>query len=411
MRSVAVIGGGPAGAMAAEGLAKRGFSVTLVDEKMAWEKPCGGGVTQKAYIQYPFLAALHKPHAAIRHCQLRADAAKPYRVELQHPVLIYSRQDLNQLLLDRAAAAGAHLEQTRITAIARTSAGWRLHRKGAALEAETIVLATGARNPLRDFGTEWTSTNSMLAIGYYLPLTSQQIDIQFFHWLQGYLWIFPRGNHVSVGICGKGANQPEMRAALERFLDERGISWKGEQFYAHLIPALDARDWQRNRLAGDGWLAVGDAAGMVDPLTGEGIYYAMRSGDLAAETLGAIRSGAVAREAADEYRSSLQADFTGELEIAAKLAKVFYLGQTGLGTVPQRMIQFARHNVRIRQLLQDLVSGAQNYSGLRDRVSESLHSRVLATIIRYLRGSYDRLEANTVNRPNTAAPAESSSDR
>ncbi|MCU0227096.1 MAG: NAD(P)/FAD-dependent oxidoreductase [Bryobacterales bacterium] len=392
MRSVAVVGGGPAGAMAAEGLARRGFQVTLVDENMAWEKPCGGGVTQKAYLRYPFLAQVPTSHAAVCHCQLRADDAKPYRLQLQHPVLIYARKDLNQLLLDRAAAAGAQLEALRISALERTSTGWLLHRKGASLCADFVVTATGARNPLREYGAQWTSKNAMLAIGYYLPLRTAQLDIQFYSWLQGYLWVFPRGNHVSVGICGKGANQSAMRAALERYLDERGIPWKEGRFYAHLIPALEPEDWPRNRVAGDGWLAVGDAAGLVDPLTGEGIYYAMRSGELAAECLSVHASGAAQAEIPTAYQQALQQDFTAELAIAAKLARVFYLGDTGLGTAPRRMIQLARYNGHIRQLLQDLVSGAQDYSGLRARVSGSLHARVLATLTRYLRSSYARLE-------------------
>lgn len=393
MRSVAVIGGGPAGAMAAECLARQGFRVRLVDEKLAWEKPCGGGVTQKAYLQYPFLLDLDRPHAAIARCQLRADSSKPYQVSLQHPVLIYSRKELNQLLLDRASSAGAQLEQTRVTSVERSANGWRLQCKHASLEADYLVLATGARNPLRHLGTQWDSSNAMLAIGYYLPETSCQIDIQFFSWLQGYLWLFPRGNHISAGICGKGASQPKMRAALERYLDNRGIPWKGAAFYAHLIPALETRHWQQNRVAGEGWLAVGDAAGLVDPLTGEGIYYAMRSGELAAEALAASQVPPAGASVGALYTKLLHEDFVGELELAAKLARVFYLGETGLGTVPQRMIQFARHNARIRQLLQDLVSGAQNYSGLRDRVSESLHGRVLSTILKYLRGSYARLES------------------
>lgn len=392
MKRIAVIGGGPAGAMAAAGLARGGFKVLLVDEKLAWEKPCGGGVTQKAYQQYPFLKATSDPHtattlhAAIQDCELQADGGKPCAVHLRHPVLVYSRRDLNQQLLDRAELAGAQIEKVRVTAAELAASGWRLRTKGAAIEADSLVIATGARNPLRQFGTEWDSANSMLAIGYYLPIRTQKITIRYFTWLQGYLWLFPRGDHVSAGICGKGATQAQMRAQLERYLDEQNIPWKGSPFYAHLIPALETTHWQQNRVSGDGWLATGDAAGLVDPLTGEGIYYAMRSGELAAQAL--LAEGDVTTR----YQESLRDDFVGELELAAKLARVFYLGETGLGTVPQRMIQFARHNSKIRQLLQELVSGTQNYSGLRNRVSDSLQGRVLEQMLKYLRASYHRLE-------------------
>src|SRR5260370_29249705 len=68
----------------------------------------------------------------------------------------------------------------------------------------------------------------------------------------------------------------------------RGISWKGASFYSPLLPSLDSKSWKENRVAGAGWMAVGDAAGLVDPITGEGLYYAIRSGDLAAQSLLAV---------------------------------------------------------------------------------------------------------------------------
>ena len=68
-------------------------------------------------------------------------------------------------------------------------------------------------------------------------------------------------------------------------MSEQGISKEGATFYSHLLPCLDTPAWKRNRVAGDGWVAVGDAAGLVDPITGEGLYYAMRSADLATEAI------------------------------------------------------------------------------------------------------------------------------
>ena len=63
MKRVAILGGGPAGAFAAEKLASAGLGVVLMDEKLAWEKPCGGGLTHKAYSQYPFLIEQFHPEA------------------------------------------------------------------------------------------------------------------------------------------------------------------------------------------------------------------------------------------------------------------------------------------------------------------------------------------------------------
>ncbi|MDZ7637044.1 MAG: FAD-dependent oxidoreductase [Bryobacterales bacterium] len=198
MKSIAVIGAGPAGATAAEQLARAGHRVHLLDEKLAWEKPCGGGITYKAYERYPYLQANSTPRRDVSVCELQATGAKAFRFELNRPVLIYSRRDLNAMLIERAAAAGASVEKVRITGAERLSSGWRLGTAKGNIDADSMIVATGARNPLRNFGTEWDGRNTMLAMGYYIPGNLESVVIRFFPWLQGYIWLFPRGDHTSA---------------------------------------------------------------------------------------------------------------------------------------------------------------------------------------------------------------------
>src|SRR5215468_8436887 len=114
MKKVAILGGGPAGAFAAERLASAGMNVILMDEKLAWEKPCGGGLTYKAYSQYPFLIENATPKRLVTETVLAAPRAGEVSLKLQDPLLVYSRFDLNRLLLDRAEHAGAQIEKARI---------------------------------------------------------------------------------------------------------------------------------------------------------------------------------------------------------------------------------------------------------------------------------------------------------
>src|ERR1700722_15198513 len=100
MKTVAVLGGGPAGASAAERLARAGLNTILFDEKLAWEKPCGGGITHKAFDQYPFLRAAGAPSRAVGDCQLISPSGRRVRFHMQHPVAIFSRVALNGLLLE-----------------------------------------------------------------------------------------------------------------------------------------------------------------------------------------------------------------------------------------------------------------------------------------------------------------------
>src|SRR5947209_14180006 len=182
---VAILGGGPSGAFAAERLASAGVQTVVFDEKLAWEKPCGGGLTWKAYSQYPFLQNNDTPKKIITETILAAPKSASVKLALDRPLLIYSRYDLNGLLLHRAQRAGAHIEKTRVLGIERTGAGWNLQTKSGSLDADYCILATGARNPLRNFGTELTASDSMTALGYYVPGNRHQIDIQFLPKLDG----------------------------------------------------------------------------------------------------------------------------------------------------------------------------------------------------------------------------------
>jgi len=380
MKRVVVLGGGPAGSFAAERLASAGLDTVVFDEKLAWEKPCGGGLTFKAYNQYPFLIDNPAPKKLVRQTFLAAPQAGTVNMGLSQPLVIYSRFDLNQLLLQRAENAGARLEKTRVLGLDRTASGWTIRTKSGTLDADFCVVATGARNPLRQVGTEWTASDTMSALGYYVPGQQDHIDIQFLPRLNGYIWVFPRCGHLSVGICGKGEPAQALRVRLERYMQEKDISCKNASFYSHMLPALEHGAWRRNRVAGDGWLAVGDAAGLVDPITGEGLYYAMRSGDLASQVL--LNDAHACK--AQAYARLLHHDFAADLEYGATLAQHVFTGRFLFNTVPARMVQFVRRSPRFRRVMQDLFAGTQPYLDLRERLFRNLSGNLQQVAANFL---------------------------
>jgi flavin-dependent dehydrogenase len=375
MKRVAILGGGPAGAFAAEQLAATGLKIQLFDEKLAWEKPCGGGLTHKAYSRYPFLMENSTPKRLVTESVLAAPDAGEVSLKLDDPLLIYSRIELNRLLLDRAERAGAQLEKVRVMGMERSGSRWLLRTKSGIAEADFCIVATGARNPLRGVGTQLTPADAMSALGYYVPGEQARIDIQFLPRLEGYIWIFPRCGHLSVGICGKGETASSLRQRLERYMTGRGLGWKGSPFYSHLLPSLEAASWRKNRVAGEGWMAVGDAAGLVDPITGEGLYYAIRSADLAARAL-LSEAGELADKVA-QYSRLLRRDFGADLEFGSRLAKRVFQGRFLFGAVPSRMVQFTRRSERFSAVMQDLFAGKQPYLGLKRRLLNNLNSGVL----------------------------------
>src|SRR5215471_2196910 len=139
MKRVAVLGGGPAGAFAAERLARAGLETIVLDEKLAWEKPCGGGLTYKAYRDYPFLIDNSVPKKVVTDAHLAAAKAGSVRLRLNQPLVIYSRFDLNRMLLERAAAAGAQIEKTRVLQAERSASGWLLKTQNGSLPADYCI--------------------------------------------------------------------------------------------------------------------------------------------------------------------------------------------------------------------------------------------------------------------------------
>jgi len=341
-------------------------------------KPCGGGLTYKAYRDYPFLLYGGTEKRLIPETTLGTRGAGDVRMKLRHPLVIYSRAELNGMLLRRAEQAGAAIEKTRVMALESRGGGWRVRTRGGIVEADYCIVATGARNPLREVGTKYTAADTMNALGYYVPGSQSHIDVQFLTNLEGYIWIFPRCDHLSVGICGKGAPAYVLRGLLELFLRERGVPFDGAPFYSHVLPSLAQASWEANRVAGDRWMAVGDAAGLVDPVTGEGLYYAIRSGDLASRTILDEETSLADKAAA--YRGTLAREFTEDLQCASRLARRLYLGNFALGSMPDRMVQMARRSPLLRDVLQDLFAGVQPYSTLKSR----LKSRFTGTMTEVL---------------------------
>src|SRR5580765_4621207 len=129
MKTVAVLGGGPAGASAAERLARAGLNTMLFDEKLAWEKPCGGGLTYKAYDQYPYLLNNDTPKKLINETVVNAPGAGEAKKRLTQSLLMYARVVLNRRLLERAVRAGAAIEKDRVLGSGQQDKGWRLRTR------------------------------------------------------------------------------------------------------------------------------------------------------------------------------------------------------------------------------------------------------------------------------------------
>jgi flavin-dependent dehydrogenase len=362
MAEIAIVGGGPSGAMCGEQLARAGHQVNLFDEHLAWEKPCGGGLTHKAIQCFPFLLNNSYPKKLVSCVELISSDDQRATVEMPHPIVIYSRTVLNGLLLDRAKEAGCNVHRSHVMSVETSAAKPRYCVEGEWREADFLVLAAGARNQLLP-GTRALQRDELeMTQGYFVPETADAITIKFLPHFEGYLWSFPRCDHLSVGICGSMASHTsaELRSHLQTFVEKQNIPTEGAKFYSHVLPSPKERTLSERTVLGKNWALVGDAAAWVDPLTGEGLFYAIRSGELLGKSLAA--------GCPEKYPAWVKATFSLELEFAARIVRRFYRGSFLGSAVTTRLVQFMRRSTVFRQLMADLMSGTQDYSSLKRRL-------------------------------------------
>jgi flavin-dependent dehydrogenase len=389
MKEIAIVGGGPAGSLCGERLASAGFQVTIFDERLAWEKPCGGGLTYKAIETYPFLLDSPQPKKIVRTAELISSRGHRARFEMNRPIVIYARKVLNGLLLDRAVASGCTVIGARVTNVDTSEDRVRLTSAGNEISADFVVLAAGARNQLVPETTALGAPDLEMTLGYFVPTEEDMIKVKFLKQFEGYLWSFPRADHLSVGICAKlgQTSSQQLRRYLDEFVDEEKIPMDGAQLYSHVLPSPQAHTIRGRRIAGKNWAMAGDAAACVDPITGEGLFYALRSGDLLAEALVEGQPHA--------YPERLRAAFSADLEFAANIARKVFRGNFLGSAITTRMVQLLNYSPAFRDLIRDIFSGSQDYRSLKRR----LWNQLGITLAEFTRSLLDPRCVAQVSRP------------
>lgn len=393
---VLIVGAGPAGSFAAERLARAGVRVALFDGRLPGEpKACGGGVTSKALKAWPHL--LEAVGRTIDELDMYSPSGKHLHMKLDEPFAVYSRIAFDTFLRERARAAGAQVFAGKVSArgFKRTDDGWIVRTaEGEEYSCRYLVGADGANSAIaKKLAGPLPPAEMEVAFGYRAPLPEpngqdqQAATVVAFlpNWV-GYAWAFPRIDHVSFGIAttqdafdhesldkllwdfmvsyyevaeGGGVKMQLWKAAGETQIND--LRQKAER-YAARIPGLAPRTWDTRKACGEGWALLGDAAGFADPVTGEGIYYALRSAELFADAY--LAGNAL------NYEPAWRQDFGGELKRASEMRRRFY-GNFWGAPFTDRMIDFARGHRGIRKVLGRLVAGDQGYVNLKKKLARS----------------------------------------
>jgi geranylgeranyl reductase family protein len=288
---VLVVGAGPAGSTAAFRLASKGASVLLADKAtFPRDKPCGGGLTMRAVRQLPFSV---EPVVEDRTTRVRFGLDFTRRIErtVDEPlVLMTQRKRLDAFLVEQAASAGAEFRDgVKVTGLELDDGGVQAQVDGSRVTAAHALLADGANGVSaravglddgREHGVALEANVPYGVVGekdYRGLLCLELANVP-----GGYGWVFPKGDHVNVGVGGWEREGPRLREHLARFCREYGIPESSlEDVRGYRLPLV----LPRARLAKGPVALLGDAAGLVDPLSGDGIYEAFLSARLATEAV------------------------------------------------------------------------------------------------------------------------------
>lgn len=285
---VIVVGAGPAGASAAYWLGEAGRRVLVLEkESLPRYKPCGGGVPRAVFDRFPFDFS-PVIERWIERVRFRFRDGREVAAELPNrPVAMVMRDQFDQRILEQAPAEVR--DGTAVVALEQDGDGVALTTaSGETVQARYAIGADGANSRVarlvglrRD---KWMGGAIEVEVPADDGLLEAYADTALFVFgtpPKGYLWVFPKREHLSVGIGAFQARVPSMKKILQREMDRLAIPLDGARHHGHPLPVYRRREpLHRKRV-----LLVGDAGGLMDPLLGEGIRYAIDSGRLAAESI------------------------------------------------------------------------------------------------------------------------------
>jgi geranylgeranyl reductase family protein len=325
---VIIVGSGPAGATLAYELAKRGIGVLVLEkEKLPRSKCCAGGVTSKTAKLLDFDIS-EVVEDAIYELSFTFNLGNAYLGQHSQPLIYTVMRDVfDYFLVTRAQQLGAVFMDGQKVMRIQVSADWvEISTADDIFRSRLVVGADGAYSVVaKELGMgrsmEYIAgiESEIIVPEEELAKWKSRVQIDLGCVPGGYGWVFPKRNHLSIGVGCSASKAKHLDRHHQKFLNSLSInSYTIARSSSHLIPTCTKGRlvWQ------DKALLLGDAAGLADPLTGEGIYNAIQSAQLAAPVIEdyLVRS----KGGLEDYQEIVEEKIMSELRIALRLSKIFF---------------------------------------------------------------------------------------
>jgi len=368
VNDVIIVGGGPAGLYAGLRLAQAGHQVALYEEHADIGEPvhCTGVLARDAFDIFGLSRdAVLNELATVRFFAPSGEMVEHSTPEVQ--AVVIDRSVFDRQLSERAVRAGVVIHRARVTSVEIESSGVRVAAGGVQARARVILLACGANYALQrrlGLGLPRLMLQSAQAELPADRLGPVEVRLGADIAPGGFAWAVPvlrQGRpSVRVGVMCDGDASRHYDLMLDWVGRRWGVRSEGRKPRQKILPLAPI-----NRTYGDRVLAVGDAAGLVKPTTGGGIYYSLLSGQLAADTLAsALRSDQLQRDSLAAYEKAWRKHLGSELRwqlilrrIAQRMSdadidSLFELAETdGIMPLVRRTATFNRHREFIIALL------------------------------------------------------------
>lgn len=323
---VIIVGTGPAGAILGYELARKGVDVLILEkERLPRHKPCAGGITVKTAKLLDFdirpvaRDVVHRARAVYKGRAFSRSYTKPL-------VYMVMRDEFDYLLAQRAREAGAVLiDDEKVCEIDVTAPGVDVVTSRNAFTARILAGADGARSTVAFKLGLMQDINFGIGLEAEISVSSQRLvqwerlmGLSLGHIRGGYGWVFPKKDHLSVGVGGPLRQAKRLKSGYQALLKSYDLENHSViRLKSHYLPV------RRKGMAiqSKRCLLLGDAAGLVDPLTGEGIYNAIRSAQIAAPIISqCLQTNNVDLRA---YEGAVDREIMPELKAARALARLF----------------------------------------------------------------------------------------